>query len=592
MIDHRKVETSPQNRFAWFLLAIALVLSGCGSDPRENTASSQTTKQAVQPVGILELGMQAVAMLPVSKDGDNVGRALFYLNQWVNQEENITVEFQKDAMLAHTPRSYEMAPPLRDLERRRYELPDLYYLQECLWFRDVANRVSPRKAPPELASWLQGLEKQIGVADAEALRGAERMFDWTICNIQLDKMPPPPKAPVVGAGVNDPSSMPAPLRGEKGPGYSQLPWQTLLYGHGDAWERSRVFMLIARQAGVQAHMLGVQDESGSGAVRPWLCGVHIKNQLYLFDAELGLPVPGPEGKGIATLEQVVADPALIRALDVEGEPPYQLSDEELKNVSILIDAEPESLSLRMQMLESALIGNQRVALTCQPSKLEKELRKCKHISGISIWRISLEAVLYQIAQSILRHQDPVAMAEHSRVAFIFFPPHPLAEARHLQLVGKFDQDSDEDEPGACQVYAQLRLPDKAIESLELSSEARQILGVNEAMLPKEPKQRQMQLEESMRLARLIKSHATYWIGLSHLDAGSFEVAIEWFKNRTLEGTPDSPWHAGARYNLGRCYEGLGEWQAARDIYLADDSPQRQGNLQRARWIQERSSGKQ
>ena len=570
-------------------ILLALFLAGCGSDPSENTAASQVTTEAVQPVNELDLAMQTVATLPVSKDGENASRALYYLNQWANQEEKTPLDFEKDPMLAHTPRSYENAPPLLDLGRPRYESPDLFYLQECHWFRDIARRVSPRPVSSNLDRWLKELEKKIGITSVDNLRGAERLFDWTICNIQLDPLPPPPKAAVAGVGENDPASLPAPLRGEKGPGYSQLPWQTLLFGHGDAQERSRVFMLLCRQAKIQAHILGVQDASGSGSVRPWLCGVVIKDQLYLFDAELGLAIPGPGGNGIATLEQVVSDPALVRALDLEGEATYPVTEAELKSVSVLIDAEPESLSLRMKMLEAALTGKQQVVLTCQPSMLEKDLRKCKHVSGVSIWRISLEAVVFQIAQGMLRQSNPAAMTEHQRVLFIFFPPHPLAEARHLQFEGQFDQQGEDDRPGSCQIYARLRLPDKAIESLETSSDARQILGVNDAMLSKDKKQRQTQLEDSMRIARLLKSHATYWIGLSHLDAGDYGAAAQWFKERTLEGNPDSPWRSGARYNLGRCYEEVGKWQAAREVYLADDSPQRHGNLLRARWLEEKSA---
>ena len=35
----------------------------------------------------------------------------------------------------------------------------------------------------------------------------------------------------------------------------------------------------------------------------WICAVLIGDQAYLFDARLGLEVPGPGGQGVATLEQ-------------------------------------------------------------------------------------------------------------------------------------------------------------------------------------------------------------------------------------------------------------------------------------------------
>ena len=47
---------------------------------------------------------------------------------------------------------------------------------------------------------------------------------------------------------------------------------------------------------------------------------------------------------------------LIRAMDIPGEAPYRVTDAELQGIQVLIEAEPQALSLRMKMLESALIG--------------------------------------------------------------------------------------------------------------------------------------------------------------------------------------------------------------------------------------------
>lgn len=564
----------------WLLLA-ALLPSGCGSDPRENIAGARTPQETAQTVSNLDLAWQAIAAMSVSKDNETPTRALFYLNQWGGGLAEPPQKFEKDPLLAHTPRSYEKEPPLQDLDRRHYESHDLLYLQQCLWFRDIAHRVAPRPAPAELQPWLKELEQRIGISEAERVRSAERLFDWTVCNIQLDKLPPPPKAAALAVGKSDRAYQPAPLRGEKGPGYWQLPWQALLYGHGDGWQRSRVFMLMCRQAGITAHMLGVQDAAGSGAVRPWLCGVLVKGQLYLFDAELGLSILGPDGHGIATLEQVVADTALIRVLDIPGESPYPVTEAELKSVHVLIDAEPQSLTLRMKMLESALIGDKRVVLSCRPSEEEQDVRKCKHISGVSIWRISLEAVLYQMAQAMMRQQNRTLQAAHHKETYMFFPPNGLAEARHLQFEGQFDAEVEEGKSGACQVFAQLRMPNSTIESLETSTAARQLLGMRDDALQKDPKLRSQQIKDLAAIARETKNHATYWIGLCHFDAGDYKVAAEWFRDRTLGGNQDSPWLPAARYNLARCYEAEGKWDQARELYLNDESPQKIGNLLRA-----------
>ena len=569
---------------ALLLASLTVLLPGCGNDPRDNIPGGHAPQQTTETVNELDVAMKIIAAMPLAKDNDSPGKALFNFNQWIVQLPPPAEKFEPDPLLAHLPRAYDNAPPLQKLDRRSFDSPDLFYLQQCLWFRDIAHRVALRPAPADLQPWFKDLEKRIGISDADQVRSAERLFDWTISNIQLDKFPPPPKAAAAGVGKADFSSQPGPIRGEKGPGYGQLPWQALLFGHGDAWQRSRVFTLMCRQAGIPAYMLGVQDTAGSGAVRPWLCGVLVKGQFYLLDAELGLPILGPEGQGIATLDQVVTDPGLIRAMDVPGEAPYRVSDAELQGIQVLIDAEPEALTLRMKMLESALIGDNRVVLTCRPSEEEKTIPKFKYISGVSIWRISLEAVFYQIALSIQRQQNPALRTAQLKETYMFFPPYGLAEARHLQFEGQFYAQKEQDKKGACQVYAQLRTPYSTLESLENSTEARQMLGMREETLQTDAKLRAQQIKDLADVARMNKNHATYWIGLCHFDDGNYQDAAEWFRDRTLAESQDSPWLPGARYNLARCYEAEGKWNEARELYLADESPQKIGNLLRAQRI--------
>src|SRR6185295_7785024 len=211
---------------AVFLFA-ALLASGCGSDPRDNTAGGRTPQQAAETVNELDLAMTAVSTMSTSKDNETPSRAIFNLNQWIIEAEG-PERFDKDPLLDRIPRAYDNTSPLQSLNRRKFDSADLLYLQQCLWLRDIAHRVAPRGAPADLEPWLKDLEKQLGISQAEQVRSAERLFDWTICNIQLDKLPPPPKAAAAGVGKFDMSSLPGPVRGEKGPGYWQLPWQALL----------------------------------------------------------------------------------------------------------------------------------------------------------------------------------------------------------------------------------------------------------------------------------------------------------------------------------------------------------------------------
>ena len=87
-----------------------------------------------------------------------------------------------------------------------------------------------------------------------------------------------------------------------------------------------------------------------------------------------------------------------------------------------------------------------------------------------------------------------------------------------------------------------------------------------------------------------KQHASYWLGLAQFDDGNLEAAASWFKDRSLELYPNGVWTAGARYNLARTYEALGDYERARELYLEDESPQQHGNLIRAKLLARATKG--
>jgi hypothetical protein len=89
----------------------------------------------------------------------------------------------------------------------------------------------------------------------------------------------------------------------------------------------------------------------------------------------------------------------------------------------------------------------------------------------------------------------------------------------------------------------------------------------------------------------IKEHATYWLALTFFDDAKYTTAIEWLDERVVGAPLPSPWLPGARYNLARCYEALGETEKAVALYEADDSPQRHGNRLRGKWLADANRAK-
>jgi tetratricopeptide (TPR) repeat protein len=168
---------------------------------------------------------------------------------------------------------------------------------------------------------------------------------------------------------------------------------------------------------------------------------------------------------------------------------------------------------------------------------------------------------------------------------VFSAARPLRKARNLHLQGRFE--NEERKPGARALYLQCRPPDREIDALRTNAFFQAAVGLDKT-LPQDPQQREAILEHYATITRQGKFAATYWLGLTYYEAGRYDVAIEWLGERTLEVSPPSPWTSGARYNLARCYEQLGKYDLARRWLQTDtDSPQRHGNLLRARWLAQR-----
>jgi tetratricopeptide (TPR) repeat protein len=371
-----------------------------------------------------------------------------------------------------------------------------------------------------------------------------------------------------------------------GPGYAHLPLQLLLKGHGDAHERGRLFILLCRQAGIDAVFVARIDERVSSTPQPWAVGVLVDQDLYLFEPQLGLPIPGPGGKGIATLAQVLADPAVLKQLDVPGGPAYPLGPEQLKNLVALIEAEPDSLARRFDLLEQAMPSSRRLVLASHPSQLEPRLRKSKGIGSVSLWRVPFEALHYQIGRHQLIASDFEKQVQFQQEESIFMAPEtPLMLGRNNHLQGLFE--TRDTLPGARKLYMQARTPDAVRESVYISDEFRKRMGFQQP-LPDDEQQKRLLLETYDTMMLRAKQHASYWMGLVHYEAGNYDAAIEWLDERTIQSPLPSPWLAGARYNLARSYEALGQYDKAIAWLRADaDSPQRHGNLLRATWLEQR-----
>ncbi|MBN1588034.1 MAG: hypothetical protein JW888_00800 [Pirellulales bacterium] len=450
------------------------------------------------------------------------------LNQWAQYEKR-PADWEIDPLVATLPKPLVEMPEVRSLGDMTFLPYDGYALQEAVWLRDLSN-------------WARGPEHA-------NLARAESLFDWTIRNIQL-----------------------APGTGREPDRIAQQPWETLLWGKGTAVDRAWVFVLLLRQQGIDAVLLGLPgaDKADGENLDVWAVGVLIDGQLHLFDPALGLPIPGPKGVKYeknrliippATLSEVVKDPALLRNLDIEGHR-YPVDAERLAGVVAMVEASPAYLAARMKSVESRLVGDQQVVLTSDPSALVDRLKGVAGLADCRLWTWPYEVLLRsgQLTKEQRRQLDLI------RAPFQVGRDTYLWKGRVLHLKGVFSGVHN-----ATYCYQQAR-PSKR----NLAMIKREIA---ETVNPQEIAQKRGILDALTRG----KGDATYWLGLVALaqEKPQPEVAVDYFRMESLIGA----WAQGARYNLGRIAEEAGLPNDAAVFYrTAPAGPDTHGNLLRARWL--------
>ncbi len=333
----------------WALsLAVLLMLGGCNDDT--STATRGPATQADARGGLFESVAENLNRLEEFETDQILKQSCDRLNQWYVQERP-QIAWRPDPLLDELSDELRHQPDLQTLDTVRFQTPDDgWFLQEAVWLRNISNRAR--------ADQFQDLAV------------AERLFDWTVRNIWLT-----PDEDTSGE-----------------PQLPHLPYETLLLGRGTAQDRAWVFILLARQQGLNVVMLGVADEPG-GTVRPWLPALVLDDELYLFDPWLGLPIPGPEPDSVATLSQVIADESLLRKLDLDQEHPYPVQAADLKHVVAYVEASPPALSRRMALVESRLSGENKMKLTSPGSSLAERVEKIPHIDDAKLWPVPLDAYL-------------------------------------------------------------------------------------------------------------------------------------------------------------------------------------------------------
>ncbi len=136
-----------------------------------------------------------------------------------------------------------------------------------------------------------------------------------------------------------------------------------------------------------AKELHVSDHHFHRELQPWLTGVLIGGEIYLFDCSLGVPVPGPEQQGIATLAQARRDASVLRRLNVPGWFEYPIQKDSVQQCAALLMIEPETFCQRFKSLERGLVGDNRMVLFEDIETTAAELEKVNGVATVRIWDV-------------------------------------------------------------------------------------------------------------------------------------------------------------------------------------------------------------
>jgi len=208
-------------------------------------------------------------------------------------------------------------------------LLDAHYLESCFLFADAARSLQVGGQPDRVR--------------------ASAAFHWVVRQVRLQEA-------------------------EEGDGPPQC---VLRRGWGGDRDRALVFLALLDQLGLAGCMLVVPGGKGP---KPWIPGVLAEGEILLFDTRLGAPLPGVDGREIATLAQLRSRPELFKPWEAWN---YDVTPEEAVLAEVRVACPLSALAPRMRVLEKVLDEAQPVRLSVEPQRLLEQYRQAGQRAGLA-----------------------------------------------------------------------------------------------------------------------------------------------------------------------------------------------------------------
>jgi Tetratricopeptide repeat len=498
----------------------------------------------------------------------------YHLNSWRNTLKP-NDEWKKTELLSTLPSDWQKSNWAQSIDLMIFEESECDYLFQCWMMNKVTSWLA--KEPYRdvvFAPWLESQKGKLADSDYIRLESAMKLFDWTMRNVWADGNAKDIETLIANPGL--------PLT-DSGKGYNQLPWQTMMFARGDAISRARVFSQLCFQESIPVVWLAIP---GGTELRLWALGVPVADQIYVFEPRMGLPLPGPNQTGVATLAEAQADESVLRRARLPGFYNYCITNEQAKQVIALVDLEPMSVSKSMFLLENALTGDARLKLSIDADAVAAELKKAAPDMKMRLWALPWMAFDYQRAlRERLKEMTPFTAAYMQKQG-VFLDDSPVSRARLAHLGGNLESTLEAD--GAFKMYMGLRVDDETLSKLPYDQEIQKALQVKRNA-NEEQESFLNKVRVYQNIYRASKFFSSSFLAMAQFDAGNYESAANWADKRTLQIEGTEPFRPMCWYLIGRSLEHQGKVAEAVEWYKKMPSAQEPGNRLRARLLSREES---
>ncbi len=537
------------------------------------------------------------------------------LNRWVARVEQANAAGEDrwvlDPDLVSVIEEHNQVPAIKNIGELVFQRTDAYYLRQADWCDEVVRRVSLprnhlifellyRSAGVEISEQqpeesflkaIQTLNPSLSNEDAPKMAAVLRLFDWVVRNTQLEPELELTTEEVRDQQLVDISTGKPWFDGVRGVGYVRSPYQSMLYGRADYVERAILLIKLLEHAQLPALMLAIGE-------KPWVVGVEIGQQLYLFDTRLGLPLPDEKFGKVMTLQRLRSKPDLLRQLDLtlneslEGDNRYWMNEGDLNQLRALIYVSPEGVSRRMLFLERRMVGDKLQLV----QKLDDYRQFASRHGELSarLWEIGFQNLAFRwtLRDALIRSRNDDQI---QRKLLWYYDNESYADtfetyrtARNMFVHGLFERDPNTDEFNVIENFYLLMYDDKQIDELATNRPLLMRLGILQTT-NQSSREFQERIQGVQGQMRLVRRDAGIFLAQSHFDNGNLGTAGNWLERIALKEDSER-WSHQIDYLAARAYEARREFDRSLDELAKSKGPGRHGNLLRMRFLKQVVAG--